>query len=83
MTVRLRRLTPPHVSLGPTLTEAGRRRRSGISLLGLGIRSLVVGMVLGLLATWHDGSSPAATLVLGGAVVAWAVLSFADERPGS
>jgi hypothetical protein len=83
MTVRLLRPSRPRVALGSTLAGAGRTRRSGVGLLGLAIRSLIVGIVLGLLFASRELASPAIILALGGAAIAWAVVSFVDERPAS
>jgi hypothetical protein len=49
-------------------------------MVNLAFGSLVMGVLLGLLLTWRD-SSPLTTLLLGGLVLAWSLLSFGSERP--
>lgn len=84
MSVKLMRPGRPRLALGSTLAGGpAARRRPGAVLFGLAVRSLVVGLILGLLFAWRETASPAMTLLLGAGVVAWAVISFISERPTS
>jgi XapX domain-containing protein len=50
-------------------------------LARLAFGSLLVGLLLGLVFSWHQTTSPATALLLGGSILVWAMLSFGSAPP--
>lgn len=69
------------VSAGPALTR--RIPRRPINLIGLGVRSLIAGVAVGTFIGAGWALTPLSTLTLGGAALAWLLLSFEGDRPGN
>ena len=81
MSIPLNRPQRRRIRLGPTLAGRPRLPRTPSALLGLAVRSLVVGIAFALLVMWREVTSPTSALILGGAVLLWAMSTFSMERP--
>ena len=81
MSIPLNRPQRRRIRLGPTLAGRPRLPRTPSALLGLAVRSLVVGIAFALLVKWREVTSPTSALILGGAVLLWAMSTFSMERP--
>jgi hypothetical protein len=68
------------VTAGPALTR--RLPRRPVSLLGMGVRTLIAGVAVGTVVGAGWALTPISTLMLGGAALAWLLLSFEGDRPG-
>ena len=67
------------VTAGPALTR--RLPRRPVSLVGVGVRTLIAGVAIGTVVGAGWALTPLSTLMLGGAAVAWLLLSFEGDRP--
>lgn len=62
--------------------SATRHRGRRVGLVGMAIRTLIVGIALGTLAGAGWAVTPASSLVLGATALAWLLLSFESDQPG-
>ena len=76
----LNRTNDIHVSAGPAVGRRLPRRPMG--LVGLAVRSLIAGVAIGTFVGAGWALTPVSTLTLGGAALAWLLLSFEGDRPG-
>jgi hypothetical protein len=67
------------VTAGPALTR--RLPRRPVSLVGVGVRTLIAGVAIGTVVGAGWALTPLSTLMLGGAALAWLLLSFEGDRP--
>ena len=65
------------VTGGSALKHRGRR----VGLIGMAIRTLILGIALGTVAGAGWAVTPASSLVLGATALAWLLLSFESEQP--
>ena len=73
-------LDRPHdvvVTGGSAIKHSGRR----VGLVGMAIRTLIVGIALGTLAGAGWAVTPASAIILGTTAVAWLLLSFESDQP--
>ncbi|HKF84667.1 MAG TPA: hypothetical protein VKB30_02710 [Candidatus Limnocylindrales bacterium] len=68
-----------HVSSGTALTR--RIPRRPLNLFGVAVRSLIAGVAIGTVVGAGWALTPPSTLALGGAALAWLLLSFDSDRP--
>ena len=73
----LDRTTDIRVGAGSTMRHPGRR----VGMIGLAVRTLIVGIALGTIAGAGWAVTPASSLVLGATALAWLLLSFESEQP--
>jgi XapX domain-containing protein len=81
MAIHLTRPREQRVTLGPALASRRPSPKTGRGLVRLAFGSLLVGLLLGLLFSWQQATSPATALLLGGSILAWAMLSFGAAPP--
>lgn len=65
------------VTGGSAIKHRGRR----VGLVGMAIRTLILGIALGTLAGAGWAVTPASAMVLGTTALAWLLLSFESEQP--
>ena len=65
------------VSGGTALRHRGRP----VGIIGLAVRTLIVGIAFGTLAGAGWALTAASSLILGATALAWLLLSFESERP--
>jgi hypothetical protein len=61
--------------------SAIRRRGRPVGVIGLAVRTLIVGIALGTIAGAGWALSAASSLVLGATALAWLLLSFESDQP--
>ena len=64
-----------------TAGSATRHRGRRVGMIGMAIRTLIVGIALGTLAGAGWAVTPASALVLGTTALAWLLLSFESDQP--
>ena len=64
-----------------TSGSAIRHRGRPVGLIGLAVRTLIVGIALGTMAGAGWALSAASSLVLGATALAWLLLSFESDHP--
>jgi hypothetical protein len=67
------------VTAGTALPRRVPRRP--LNLVGLAVRSLIAGVAIGTVIGAGWALTPLSTFALGGAALAWLLLSFEGERP--
>jgi hypothetical protein len=67
------------ISAGPALSR--RLPRRPVSLVRLAVRSLIAGVAIGTVIGAGWAITPLSTMTLGGAALAWLLLSFEGDRP--
>ena len=65
------------VTAGSATRHSGRR----VGMVGMAIRTLIVGIALGTLAGAGWAVTPASAMVLGSTALAWLLLSFESDQP--
>jgi hypothetical protein len=65
------------VSGGSAIRHGGRR----VGMIGLAVRTLIVGIALGTIAGAGWAVTPASSIILGATALAWLLLSFESEQP--
>jgi hypothetical protein len=73
----LHRTRDIEVSAGSAIRHSGRR----VGMIGMAVRTLIVGIALGTLAGAGWAVTPASSLVLGATALAWLLLSFESDQP--
>jgi hypothetical protein len=81
MAIQLTRPRRQRVTLGPALVGRRRRARPALGLIRLAFGSLLVGLLLGLLFSWQQSTSPATAMLLGGSILVWSMLTFGSSPP--
>ena len=76
----LQRMHDVQVTAGPALGRRLPRRPAGV--VGLAARALIAGLAIGTFIGAGWALTPLSTLVLGGAALAWLLLSFEGDHPG-
>jgi hypothetical protein len=61
--------------------SAIRHRRRPVGLLGLAVRTLIIGIALGTVAGAGWAVTPASAMELGATALAWLLLSFESDQP--
>jgi hypothetical protein len=61
--------------------SAIRQRGRPVGLIGLAVRTLIVGIALGTIAGAGWAVTPASSIILGATALAWLLLSFESEQP--
>jgi hypothetical protein len=64
-----------------TSGSAIRQRGRPVGLIGLAVRTLIVGIALGTIAGAGWAVTPASSLVLGATALAWLLVSFESDQP--
>ena len=64
-----------------TSGSAIRHRGRPVGLIGLAVRTLIVGIALGTIAGAGWAVTPASSLVLGTTALAWLLVSFESDQP--
>jgi hypothetical protein len=58
-----------------------RRRGRPVGMIGLAVRTLIIGIAFGTIAGAGWALTPASSLALGATALAWLLLSFETEQP--
>ena len=61
--------------------SAIRHRGGRVGMIGLAVRTLIVGIALGTIAGAGWAVTPASSIILGATALAWLLLSFESEQP--
>jgi hypothetical protein len=61
--------------------SAIKRRGKPVGLIGLAVRTLILGIAFGTIAGAGWALTPASSLVLGATALAWLLLSFEADQP--